>query len=554
MTDTAIQTLTVMHRGRVRAFADKIARFGVRFVVCDPDGCCLFDSQAPGDPQQSDLGQVPEYVRRVYADRQDGIHRCGENDRFLAVRLQDTDRTVAVAVLDSDTTNGTGAHELEQFADAHGLDRLLLESTVKTVSQRSEYLAELLDSFAGDFKSSAKASDQLETVSTELLQTYEELALLYNMSMNMKVTQSNAIYLQRACDQLTQLVNVEGIAIFLEGSNHGQQTFTLTAGSGVVSIDKMAADMLQVRLTEELSEGKEALLDSQVDSPFRYDWAEQINNIIAVPLRGKDRMMGLMVATNVLDKPDFDSTDIKLFNSVANQCAVFIENGRLFKDLKELFIGSLKTLTNSIDAKDQYTRGHSERVAFISRWIAEKVSEVRPLEEEQIHKIYLAGLLHDIGKIGVDETVLRKEGKLTEEEMNKIKAHPRIGAAILADIKQMREIVPGVLCHHERVDGKGYPEGLTGDRIPLIGKIISLADAFDAMTSRRTYRDAMSIKRATAEIEKMLGTQFDEETGKIFLQSDIRKLWNIIQDGFIESWDYSNFSEYGTIAVGALIR
>ena len=118
----------------------------------------------------------------------------------------------------------------------------------------------------------------------------------------------------------------------------------------------------------------------------------------------------------------------------------------------------------------------------------------------------------------------------------------------------MKDIVQGILYHHERPDGTGYPQGLTGDQIPLIAKIIGLADAFDAMTSKRVYRDAMSIKKALAEIEKALGTQFDTEVGRVFIESDVRKLWNIIQDGFIERWDYSNFSEYGTIAVGALIR
>jgi HD-GYP domain-containing protein (c-di-GMP phosphodiesterase class II) len=350
------------------------------------------------------------------------------------------------------------------------------------------------------------------------------------------------------------LVNVEGIAVFLERDTDEEKRLVLTAGSGVVEIDQSTADTLHMRLAEELKAPKEALLDSQVDSPFKYDWPDGIRNIIAVPLHATDRIIGLMVATNIIDKPDFDSIDVKLFNSVANQCAVFIENNRLFGDLKELFIGSLKSLTNSIDAKDQYTRGHSERVAFISRWIAERLSQQSPIEEEEIHKIYLAGLLHDIGKIGVNEAVLKKEGKLSAEDLNHIKAHPRIGADILADIKQMKDVVPGILYHHEHVDGSGYPEGLTGDEIPLIGKIISLADAFDAMTSKRVYREAMSIKRALAEIEKALGTQFDKEVGEVFIKSDIRQLWNIIQDGYIESWDYSNFSEYGTIAVGALIR
>ena len=118
----------------------------------------------------------------------------------------------------------------------------------------------------------------------------------------------------------------------------------------------------------------------------------------------------------------------------------------------------------------------------------------------------------------------------------------------------MDEIVPGVLSHHERIDGKGYPNRLKGDQIPLIAKIISLADAFDAMTSGRVYRDAMNIQKALTIIEDGIGTQFDEEVARVFLDSDIDKLWKIIQDGFIESWDYSNFEEYGVEAVGALIR
>jgi len=233
---------------------------------------------------------------------------------------------------------------------------------------------------------------------------------------------------------------------------------------------------------------------------------------------------------------------------------VFIENGRLFKDLKELFVGSLKALTNSIDAKDRYTHGHSERVAFISRWIAERLSETVPIEQEQIHKIYLAGLLHDIGKIGIDEAVLRKEGKLTDQEFSRIKKHPSIGASILREIKQMRDIVPGVLCHHERIDGRGYPEGLAGEQIPLTGRIVGLADSFDAMTSKRTYREALTVEQALAEIERCLGTQFDETLGRVFLDSDVTRLWNIIRDGFTEVYGGAGCEEYGAAAVGTLIR
>jgi HD-GYP domain-containing protein (c-di-GMP phosphodiesterase class II) len=409
-------------------------------------------------------------------------------------------------------------------------------------------------------------------VGTELARVYEELVLLHKLSTNMRVTEQDANFLQMACDSLTDIVSVEGIAILLEKTIEDEKQLVVAAGSGLIDIDDRMAAVLHGLLAEEIKNGKEALLDSEVDSPFKYDWPKNIRNIIAVPLCGKDKaeshpdkntpphndscIIGMMVAINRVEKQDFDSTDAKLFNSVANGCAVFIENGRLFNDLKTLFIGSLRALTCSIDAKDQYTRGHSERVAFISRWIAERLAEEEPLEDEQIHKIYLAGLLHDIGKIGIDEAVLRKKGKLTDLEFEYIRKHPSIGAGILREIKQMHDIVPGVLCHHERVDGKGYPSGLTGDQIPLIGKIVQLADSFDAMTSKRTYRDARTVEQALEEIKKGLGTQFDEKIGNIFINSDIYQLWDIIMKNspdLIGIYGGSNLSEYGTAAVGTLI-
>ena len=552
MTDTIAKTLSATDLDVLAEFAARVNKFGANFAVFDTAGACIMD--CPAGRFDSDLDQIAQYAQITYQQQSDNVHPFGTYNEVLAAPLKARDEIVAVAVIDTGDIGLADNEDLRRFCSQQGLDYILLEKAVKPNRHDNDYLGEMLLSFAEQFKAASKAAQQLEKVSTELSRTYEELVLLYNMSTSTKVTQSNATYLQMACDQITSLVNVEGIAIFLEKSIDEEKRLVLTAGSGVIAIDQLAADILQIRLAEQLKGGKEARLDSQVDSPFKYDWPDRLRNIIAVPLHSNDKIIGLMVATNIIDKPDFDSIDVKLFNSVTNQCAVFIENNRLFEDLKELFIGSLKALTNSIDAKDQYTRGHSERVAFISRWIAERLSQHQPMEEDQIHKIYLAGLLHDIGKIGVNEAVLRKEGKFSEDDLKHIRAHSRIGADILADIKQMKDIVPGILYHHERVDGAGYPQGLTGDRIPLIGKIISLADAFDAMTSKRVYRDAMSIKRALAEIEKALGTQFDTEVGRVFIQSDVRKLWSIIQDGFIESWDYSNFSEYGTVAVGALIR
>ena len=552
MIDAMTKTFSATQFDCLEKFADRLNGLTVNFAVFDTYATCFLNF--PCGTYESDFEQLEKYVNSSLRQHPEKVHRFGPSGEVLTVGLMEDGKVIAVAAVDTTASFCHDNEDLRRLCQAQNVDYQMFHKAFHDISQDCEYISAILTSFSQEFKAASKAALQLEQVSTELTQSYEELILLYNMSTNMKVTQSNATYLQMACDQITRSVNVEGIAIFLEKERDDMKSLLLTAGSGVVAIDNMAADILQVHLVEELDNGNDALLDSEFDAPFKYEWPESVKSIIAVPLRGSDSIMGMMVAINAVEKPDFDSIDIKLFNSVANQCAVFIDNNRLFGDLKELFIGSLKALTNSIDAKDQYTRGHSDRVAFISRWIAERYAEKHTLEEDDIHRIYLAGLLHDIGKIGINESVLLKKGAFNEDDRNQIKVHPRIGAAILADIKQMKDIIPGVLSHHERPDGKGYPRGLTDEQIPLIGKIIGLADAFDAMTSRRVYRDAMSIKRAIAEIEKNLGTQFDSEVGRIFLDSDIQKLWDIIQDGFIERWDYSNFSEYGTIAVGTLIR
>ena len=539
--DTTRHKLSSAELHELKRFGRTINKFDANFGVFDAHNDLVLLSEC--DKFKSD----PEYFKGIsksVLNKKSKISQFGSKGEISATVLTSGFETIAlVGIIDTGDKRSN----------------LLEESTRPEIV----YLNEMLSLFAESFCTLSKCQKQIEIISAELSQTYEEIMLLHKLGTNMNITKSDINFLQIACDSLTEIVSVEGMAIFSEKVIDGNARLVLAAGSGLIDVDERMIVLLQSRLMEEINNGKEALLDSDVDSPFKYDWPDNIKNIIAVPLLGKNKsgnrfpdenIIGIMVAANIIDKSDFDSSDIKLFNSVANSCAVFVENGKLFDDLKELFIGSLKSLTSIIDAKDEYTRGHSERVAFISRWIAERLTDEFSLEEEQIHKVYLAGLLHDIGKLGIEEVVLRKKGRLNTEEFDRIKKHPSIGAGILDGIKQMRDIVPGVLYHHERIDGKGYPYGLVGEQLPLMGKIIQIADCFDAMTSKRTYRSEMTIEKALEEIKKGLGTQFDENVGRVFINSDIYCLWDIIQDGLTESYGTSNFSEYGTIAVGTLVR
>ena len=546
MVDTRSKCLNSSQLRLLENFGARVNKFDVNFAVCSIDGKVVLLCEA-GKFKSCEKHLVETSIRMLGRRHKKTstdnpgvvVGRFGKNNQILAVPLKVT----------------PGEPEFTALID-----------TPNTMA--NDYLSEILALMAENFETAAKAEEEIEMISSELSQTYEELVLLHKLSTNMRVTEPDSNFLQMACDNLTDIVSVEGIAILQEKTIDEEKRMVLIAGSGLIDIDEHMTAILHERLESEIICGKEALLDSEVDTPFRYDWPENIKNIIALPLCGKDkpgsalsakdqsatRITGMMVAINRIDRPDFDSIDLKLFNSVANGCAVFIENGKLFAELKELFIGSLKALTSSIDAKDQYTRGHSERVAFISRWIAEHLVDHQILSEEQVHEVYLAGLLHDVGKVGIDETILSKKGKLTKHEYDIIKKHPSIGAGILGEIRQMSDIVPGVLCHHERIDGKGYPNGLAGEQIPLMGKIIGLADSFDAMTSQRTYRDSMSLSEALAEIERELGKQFDRKVGIIFLESDIKSLWDLMQDGLVDGYGGGSFSEYDTMAVGSLIK
>lgn len=181
--------------------------------------------------------------------------------------------------------------------------------------------------------------------------------------------------------------------------------------------------------------------------------------------------------------------------------------------LEQAYLDMIQTLRYTVEAKDPYTRGHSDRVSEYSVLIGEKVG----LSEEELKTLRIGGLFHDIGKIGIPDKILLKTDKLTDDEYSEIKNHPSIGAHILGEATIFKDIVPIVKHHHEKFDGRGYPSGLKGEEIPYMARIAAIADTFDAMTSRRSYRDALDLQYVKDEIKKCEGTQFDPQLAEIFL-------------------------------------
>ena len=194
---------------------------------------------------------------------------------------------------------------------------------------------------------------------------------------------------------------------------------------------------------------------------------------------------------------------------------IVTQNTELSKDLNELFYKTIKAISSALDAKDPYTHGHSYRVTLYSMILAKKLNA----DDNFMEEIETAGLLHDIGKIGIPQSILCKPGKLTDEEYAIMKKHPEQGEKMIMDVKQLSIISDWLKTHHERWDGRGYPSGLKGEEIPLSARIIALADTYDAMTSTRSYRKALSHEEAIAEIERCSGSQFDPNLAKLFIEN-----------------------------------
>jgi HD-GYP domain-containing protein (c-di-GMP phosphodiesterase class II) len=252
------------------------------------------------------------------------------------------------------------------------------------------------------------------------------------------------------------------------------------------------------------------------------------SEMLIEPITHRGRTVGMVVCgAKSGRKSAIDSVDIQILDAVADLLGVFHDNLRRHEDQVAMFLGTVGSLTAAIDAKDAYTRGHSERVAWGARELALAIG----LDEATAERAHLAGLLHDIGKIGVPESVLTKKGRLTEDEFDMIKRHPRIGYDILRGIPSLEDVLPGVLHHHERWDGKGYPTGAAGEEISLFGRILAVADVFDALSSDRAYRRALARDEVLAEIERSTGTHFDPRMARAFMNLDFSEFDRLLKLG-----------------------
>jgi len=370
---------------------------------------------------------------------------------------------------------------------------------------------------------SAETQQEVERVKGELkravdrcdkLEILTKLSGLLNSSLDFEYVKRSAITASTellGCETSSLLLKDGKGKLFFEVAlgEKGEivKRFQLKIGEGIAGWVAMHSEPLIVSHAKE-----DPRFFNEVDQAADFI----TNNIICVPLKIKEEIIGVIQGINKREG-EFTQADLGLFLALADQIAVALDNARLYGELNEMAMQLVEGLSEAIEKRDNYTGagGHPQRVLKICM----AMSKYLPLTSEEKRELTLAAILHDIGKVGITDHILGKNAGLTVEELEIIREHPCVGAEVVGHIKQLRTIVPGIKYHHEHFDGSGYPEGLQGEGIPLVARIIAVADVFDAIINERSYHKGKSKSEAVAEITGKSGTHFDPQVVAIFAQA-----------------------------------
>jgi HD-GYP domain-containing protein (c-di-GMP phosphodiesterase class II) len=390
-------------------------------------------------------------------------------------------------------------------------------------------LPRLASAVASRLQAEAKAQRlerEVFKISDNLASTYEEISLLYDLTQNLRISSTDEQLGELALDWLTECLPAEGLALYLEPvAKESEVTYRARTEAILLTRGVQYFDASQMRaLVAELKLGPASgpfVANRNLMANGRWQHPA-IRELIVTPLAEGDRLFGWLAACNHREKKEFGTIEASLLNSVSAILGIHGSNIDLYRQQNEFLASAVRALTSAIDAKDPYTCGHSDRVARVSVRLAQELG----CDTQTIHTIYMAGLVHDIGKIGIADSVLRKPGRLTEAEFEHIKLHPELGYKILRDIKQLADVLPVVLHHHEQWDGRGYPHGLKGEQIPFLARICAVADAYDAMSSDRPYRKGMPEERVVQIFREGADTQWDADVVRAFFAAlnDIRAI------------------------------
>lgn len=495
----------------------------------------------PPDEPVRDWGLRAELCREVARRGQPEF--LDDEDPFLTLALplpaRSGDTMVAVGTFVGRPVSLR--EDTRQAAGALGLDP---QTASLWASRQEPWAADTLERVARLVRSQCDAQARIRklemeaaSLSANLAATYEEISLLYRLTHNLKLSESDEELGQVALEWLGEVLPARGLAIYLTAlrepsdgiASHQARTQPVLLTYGDCLLDAHQFNHL-IGLLNPSDSGQPMVLNRLPAG--RPEWPfPQVHEAVIISLSEGNNLFGWLAALNHATEGEFGTIEANLLSSVAAILGIHSGNIELYRQQAELLTGVVRALTSAIDAKDPYTCGHSDRVARVAVRLAEELG----VNGEPLNTIYLAGLLHDIGKIGVEDEVLRKPGKLTDSEYEHIKKHPEIGHKILRDLGKLDDVLPVVLYHHESWDGQGYPAKLDAAAIPLSARIVAVADSFDAMGSDRPYRKGMPAEKIDTIFRTGAGRQWDPEVINAFFhaRADIDDIAHSEQDDIL---------------------
>ncbi|REJ70898.1 MAG: HD-GYP domain-containing protein [Planctomycetota bacterium] len=362
-------------------------------------------------------------------------------------------------------------------------------------------------------------SQELDDLAEQLNTAYEEISLIQGILRDLHVALDPVELVHLCVNRLHRVIRAEGCAVLIDSSRHASGL----ALAGEVNLDEPQFRRMLRRMNAAEHNWRQPMVRNHLEETGVSAGCPHVRNLVVAAIVEDREPAGWIFAVNSSDRDEFGTVEASLINSIALILCTHLSNLKLFSEQEDLLLAFVRSLVSTLDAKDSYTRGHSERVARVARRLARQMG-LSLREQEAIH---LSSLLHDIGKIGVEDAILGKPHKLTPAEFRKLQLHPVIGYDILSGLSNLEHIIPGVRHHHENFDGTGYPDGLSGEDIPLMARIIAVADGYDAMGSDRPYRDGMPLQQVESILADGAGTQWDPDVIAAFMAArhEIATLW-----------------------------
>jgi HD-GYP domain-containing protein (c-di-GMP phosphodiesterase class II) len=388
------------------------------------------------------------------------------------------------------------------------------EAGNNTEADHPEEMERFLSNLIRLVEENLAAKEEAEELAQELDQSFEDLYLYGKISTQIKTLKFSDDMLKTLLGELLENMRVDATFAFLpEKVEYNFQVMKPHICNKFSAPESCLDNMIHMIPPDtSLLNENYFIINSSIENAQYKSLAMDPYRFLAVKVQHGEVLYGWLGLVSFNLNEIFRQGELRLVISLAEQLAGVIANTDLYENLEQFIINMVKSLVFAIEAKDIYTRGHSERVSKYSLLMGERLG----LGKKEYSDLKWASILHDIGKIGIPESILNKPARLTDAEYDIIKKHPVKGCEILQPIEQLADSLPGIIHHHERYDGKGYPQGLKGEEIPLIARIIAVADTFDAINSTRAYRGTRSPEKALEIIEEVAGSQLDSRIIDVF--------------------------------------